>query len=441
MLHAPLPGRLGSSNRTRRYLLPVAATRVLVVEDEPAFAQLAREYLEGFDVTVAYSGLAGLQALASELPDVLLLDLMLPDMRGLVTLQRFRSVDPDLPIVILTSVENEAFSLAALRGGAQDYLVKGEVGPQALRRSLRLAMERPRAPGSATLNAAMRHLEILEAEQTMLRQVLRTPTHDTGGAAQWAPGALVARRYKLESALGTSGQARVFLARDMTLERPVVLKTLPTGEESPRGFLKEARLLAALDHPNIVRILDFGMEGAQPYLVLEQIVGEDAQMHVGAHGPLPPAEATRVGIGILDALEHAHSHGVLHRDVKPSNVMLARDGSTKLLDFGIGTLEPQAPATHASPAFASPEALEGRPLSPASDQYGVATTIVFLLTGAPPRADAKALEGASPALARVLERAMQPAPDARYESVARMRDALAAALTTGDKGEASGPRR
>ncbi|HEV2893187.1 MAG TPA: serine/threonine-protein kinase, partial [Actinomycetota bacterium] len=145
-------------------------------------------------------------------------------------------------------------------------------------------------------------------------------------------------RYRLVRRIATGGMGEVWQADDTVLGRQVALKVLvaelAADDRATRRFVREARATARLAHPNVARVFDFGRDGDAPFLVMELLEGETLAARL-ASGPLGPAEAARIAAAVADALEAAHRRGIVHRDVKPSNVMLTRDGEVKVLDFGI----------------------------------------------------------------------------------------------------------
>ena len=199
-------------------------------------------------------------------------------------------------------------------------------------------------------------------------------------------------RYQVIRHLASGGMGAVFLARDGVLQREVAVKSIrPTpgklGQESAARFLNEARCVASLKHPNIVPVFDLGMEGDVPYIVME-VVGGPALSEVTDDGPLAAREARTVGIQIANALAEAHRSGIVHRDVKPANILQAGDDNWKLVDFGVAHI-PDSSLTTAgdflgTPAYAAPESLEGSVFGPASDVYGLAATLYHAMSGAPP---------------------------------------------------------
>jgi eukaryotic-like serine/threonine-protein kinase len=200
-------------------------------------------------------------------------------------------------------------------------------------------------------------------------------------------------RYDVERLLGQGGMGRVLLARDTVLGREVALKVLRDDlgltpelkEQLVERMRQEARAAATLSHPAMVTLHDMGQdEHVGLYLVFERIVGPTLRERLEASGPLPPAEVARLARALGSALSHAHAAGVVHRDVKPENVMLSPSGP-KLADFGIARL-PDSTLTRATtvlgtPAYSAPEALAAGTYSAASDQFSLAAMLYEALTG------------------------------------------------------------
>src|ERR687886_1883226 len=152
-------------------------------------------------------------------------------------------------------------------------------------------------------------------------------------------GEVIAGRYELEELVGTGGMSSVYRARDRLLERDVALKILhdqySRDESYVERFRREARAVAQLSHPNIVTVIDRGEEGGRQFIVFEYVDGENLKELVDRTGPLPVRRAVELALQIARGLAFAHEHGLVHRDVKPQNVLLNGDGRAKVTDFGI----------------------------------------------------------------------------------------------------------
>lgn len=269
--------------------------------------------------------------------------------------------------------------------------------------------------------------------------------------------------YTVERLLGRGGMGSVYLARHPRLPRLTALKLLNRelfhDNEIRARFEREADLVARLDHPNIVTVFDRGVEDEQLWISMRYVEGEDAASLDAWH--LPPHRAVRIVAETAKALDFAHGKGVLHRDVKPANILLERGGSDAgervfLTDFGIARLRDdkrkltQTGTFTATLAFASPEQLSGAPLDHRSDQYSLACTLFRLLTGAVPfEADnpvaviqghmqrqppplASARPGLPAALDAVLARALAKRPADRFDSCTEFAAAAWRALATPD---------
>jgi serine/threonine-protein kinase len=184
----------------------------------------------------------------------------------------------------------------------------------------------------------------------------------------------------------------VWEADDTVLGRRVALKVLveelAADKRATRRFVREARAAARLTHPKVARVYDFGRDGGAPFLVMELLEGETLADRL-ADGPLPPAEAARIVASVADALDAAHQLGIVHRDVKPANVMLTRVGDVKVMDFGIAAAADETHSTtgsglYATVAYVAPERVAGVPATPASDVYSLGAVLYELLCGRAP---------------------------------------------------------
>jgi hypothetical protein len=255
---------------------------------------------------------------------------------------------------------------------------------------------------------------------------------------------VVGDRYRLEHMLGEGGMARVFDAVDLRLHRRVAVKLLRPETEALPGmrtrFQQEARLAAQLNHPNIVAVLDYGEDDTSCYLVMERLPGTTLRDEIAAN-PLARPRFALVMTEMLTALAAAHRCGVLHRDVKPSNVLLQEDGHIKLTDFGIAKSfdartggDPVDDLTMTgivlgTPGYLAPERREGRPATVQSDIYSAGAVMVESVTGRKPSTeDVGSREGLPPELHDVAARSLAPDPGTRYVSALAMLEDLTASL-------------
>lgn len=202
-------------------------------------------------------------------------------------------------------------------------------------------------------------------------------------------GRLIADRYELEEEIGAGGMASVFRARDRLLDRTVAVKVLrdcyAADETFVERFRREARAVAQLNHPNIVTVLDRGEEAGRQYIVLELVEGEDLKEHLGKKGPLAVETALRLAVQIGRGLAFAHARGVVHRDVKPQNVIVA-GAEAKMTDFGIARAAEADGITLTGTVlgtsdYISPEQACGLPVDERSDVYSLGAVLYELLTG------------------------------------------------------------
>jgi serine/threonine-protein kinase len=266
-------------------------------------------------------------------------------------------------------------------------------------------------------------------------------------------------RYAVERRLGGGGMATVYLARHALLDTPLALKVLHphlAGDPEMRTrFRREAEAAARLQHPHVVPIVDYGVTAAVEYLVMPFLPGGSLADAAGGARPMAPEAAASAAAQAARGLDYAHRRGVVHRDVKPDNVLFDADGHAVVTDFGIASARFHARLTATgramgTPHYMSPEQAMGRVLDGRSDVYALGVVLYEVLAGAPPfdAPDAYsvgykhvheapvplevAAPGVPPGLAAVVMRALAKNPDERYARAADMADALMAFLLERD---------
>jgi len=274
------------------------------------------------------------------------------------------------------------------------------------------------------------------------------------GGDQLRPGAIFAGRYEVKSILGAGGMGVVYRAFDRELQEPVAIKTLKpeamAGGAALDRFKQEIRLARRIAHRNVVRTYDLGEQNGMYYLTMEYVEGTSLKELIVSRGKLPVEVTLTVGKQLCRALEVAHAEGVIHRDIKPQNIVVEPNGFLKVMDFGIARLAnpPQgkglteAGTAIGTPDYMSPEQLSGMELDPRSDLYAAGVVLFECLTGRLPfEAEttwalvAKHLEEEPPdprttspdvpgALAAVILKAMAKEPNKRFETASQMHDAL-----------------
>jgi serine/threonine protein kinase len=310
---------------------------------------------------------------------------------------------------------------------------------------------------------AMRHAskigDELEQLADVTTHVINRVLHQAAGLS--ATAATVPERirdYRLLSKLGQGGMAAVYRARHDQLQRDVAIKLLPArlaaDPEFRARFQREMAVMGQLDHPNLVRAHDAGVEGEHLFLVMELLDGQDLATIVRTHGPLRVADACEAVRQAALGLHQAHQHGIVHRDVKPSNLFLTRAGVVKIIDVGLARATDQRLAVnmvssvHAimgTPEFMAPEQWQNPNVGHAADVYSLGCTLFFLLTGRPPfqgggdswvamfeahrhepAPDLRALRSDVPtALAKVVARTLSKSPEQRPATAAKVAELLA----------------
>ena len=270
-------------------------------------------------------------------------------------------------------------------------------------------------------------------------------------------GQILGGRYRLTELLGQGGMATIYRATDTGLGRDVALKLLrPEYLRDPdfsSRFRQEAQAAASLSHPNVVTVFDYGEDPSGPFIAMEVVDGEDLATILKRSGALPPRQAARIAAAVARALAAAHAKGIVHRDVKPGNVLIGRDGRVKVVDFGIARAVAEAQmtlpgTTLGSVHYFSPEQARGEATTAASDIFSLGIVLYEMLTGTRPwtgdSAASVALARLSgpvpdpviarsslpPDVAAITRKALSLGPDDRFSSAGAMADALDATLAS-----------
>ncbi len=270
---------------------------------------------------------------------------------------------------------------------------------------------------------------------------------------------VLADRYEIDSVLGKGGMATVFLGMDRVLGRPVAVKVLAShfarDETSVTRFRREAQAAAALNHPNVVSVYDTGSDDGVHWIVMEYLEGRTLREIIDEEGPLAPERVARIARDVALALATAHDKGLVHRDVKPANIMIMPSGETKVMDFGIAravvsTGDPTLTRTGfimGTATYLSPEQAQGKPVDARSDIYSLGCVGYEMLTARPPfdgdspvaiatkhlSEDPEPISRLNHAVPREVEvvvaKAMRKAPEERYPDAREMAEDLGRAVT------------
>ena len=276
-------------------------------------------------------------------------------------------------------------------------------------------------------------------------------------------------RFEVIDEIGHGAMGVVYRARDPMIDRVVAIKTITlTGTEEERAhfearFQQEARAAGGLSHPAIVTIFDYGREGDTAFMAMEVLEGRELRDLIRGGG-IPPAEAVEIAARVAEALAFAHERGVVHRDVKPGNIMVLADGRVKIMDFGIARLDAPGVKTATglllgSPRYMAPEQAAGEPFDGRADVFSLGVVLYEMLTGAPPFSGndipqlmfqlmnaavpppSQARPGLPPVLDYIVARALKKNPQERYGSAEEFAEDLRASLPEVESAPAGAPAR
>jgi serine/threonine-protein kinase len=296
-----------------------------------------------------------------------------------------------------------------------------------------------------------------------ITQPLADPPSAAGTTAALAAPITQLGRYEVIARLGEGAMGTVYKARDPLLDRLVAIKTvnlnLPKEDlaEYEARFYQEARAAGGLSHPNIVVIHDIGKTEQVAFMAMEYLEGRELRTILSQRGALPVEDAVRIGAQVAEGLAYAHGRGVIHRDVKPTNIMIGRDGHAKITDFGIARMRTSELKTMTgmilgSPRYMSPEQVSGKRADHRSDIFALGVVLYEMLTGQPPfqadtvhgvmyqtmsanpPAPSTLRQSIPPILDFVVAKALAKVPEARYQDARELAEDLRASLEAGRAG-------
>jgi DNA-binding response OmpR family regulator len=336
-----------------------AIPRILVVDDEPFIRTTVREALgdEGYEVSEARSSEACLKLLAARPFAAVLLDIKMPGMDGMEAFRRICKDGYHVEVIMMSGHGTIETAVEAVKGGAYDFLEK----PFSL-------IKLKRVVKSALAHRHDKHrLEVVNEKDKMIG------------------------KFRIIGKISSGGTATVYRAVQADLGRTVALKILHSHltetQEFHERFFREAKITASLSHPNIIQIFDYGREQSHHYLAMELVEGWSLDRYLSGKAWLPLPTGLFIMLDICRALEHAHQRSVIHRDLKPQNILIARDGSVKLADFGMarlldGSMQHITAPNHVAgtPQFMSPEQVRGGEVGAASDIFSLGTLLYLMAT-------------------------------------------------------------
>ena len=356
--------------------------RILLVDDDPFLLEVTAEILEsaGFVVDKAADGVQALARIEQGEPDVVVADVDMPGMDGFELCRRVRASGHDaIPFLFCSGRGTSGSRMEGLQAGADDYLVKPVIGDElVLRLSRQVGRARKLRAAAAALAQAPVNAAMLAAIEARLRRGV--------------VGVVPLGRFELRAILGRGAMGTVFQAWDPKLERWVAIKTVRAGlgmaefwdGDLVRSLVAEAAMVARFNHPHIVAVFDVQDATDAAYIVMELVDGVSLEDFLRSNR-LAVSAAVPLIASVASALASAHGLGVLHRDVKPGNVLLGRDGAIKLTDFGIASLVSARlqGTVFGTAGYVPPEALRGRGFAASGDLFALGALAYRCLTGTP----------------------------------------------------------
>jgi len=423
--------------------------RLLIVDDVEDNREILRRRLEreGYEVESAANGRQALELVREQRFDLMLLDILMPEVDGYEVLEELKQ-DPntrDIPVIMISALDDMASVVRCIERGAEDHLPK-PFDPVLLRARISASLEKKRlrdmeleylgrvkeviqaataVEDGSYRSGSMAHLageadelgrlvRVFDGMAVKVREresLLKDRVRDlrreieAARATPRAVDALVdggnlrtgqqfADRYEIEATVGSGGMGSVYRARDLELDEEVAIKTLKhqfvTDETLIGRFKQEIRLARRLSHGNVVRTHDFGQWRGVFYLTMEHVEGITVRELIDTRGQLEVSSTLAIGSQLSAALDAAHEQGIIHRDIKPQNLLLDPDGVLKVMDFGIARLaEKTSTLTEAglvvgTPSYMSPEQLLSEAIDARSDLFAVGVVLYECLTATLP---------------------------------------------------------
>ncbi len=376
---------------------------VLIVDDEQEILKLMyRQLVElPYNIVPTTSPAEALHLIETQEVAVLLCDLNMPHTDGNVILSKARAANPDIVSVAISGGADSSMTIKAVNeGGIWKYITKPwranelvDLVRDAASRYMKLRRPQSKLKGLAHADstgaedsAASNHPPKRPRRIIGKKAELGVATPDSAGIT-----GILGDRYELGGILGEGGLGTVYKAQDLFLNMPVAVKILNAevsdNERAITTLKEEARIAMQLSHKHIVRLHNLQKESRHYYLVMEYVKGQTLWDIVNQHGALAMDSVLQIVYVCSDAISYAHRHGVLHKDMKPDNVLIDNDGVLKIIDFGIACLANAQDADQTimgTPAYMSPEQLRGEKLDARSDIYSMGVIVYELLTGKSP---------------------------------------------------------
>ena len=351
--------------------------KILVIEDDLALLETLRSFLEteNFEVITAVDGKKGLEKASKERIDLIVLDLGLPTIDGFEVCRRLRAQGYMTPVIMLSGEKKDELDKATgLDVGADDYIVK-PFGTKELLSRIKAVLRRatPKVEEKGEHYAPTRTLEIT--------------------AATLRKGSTIAGRYEVLEELGRGGMGRVFRVADKKIGEEVALKVLnpavAADKKTIERFRNELKIARKIAQRNVCRMFDLSDEEGMHYITMEYVPGEDLKSFLIKSGQLTVEKTISIARQVCEGLAEAHGMGVVHRDLKPQNIMIDKEGKARIMDFGIARSLRKKGITEegtivGTPEYMSPEQVEGKETDQRSDIYSFGVILYEMMAGKVP---------------------------------------------------------